>query len=1218
MDISKHVIEIKELEKKLKLNGFSLSVSETDIEKIDRKRLQAELDYLNSVGRLKKIAETKEAKMKEMGREIFINTIKDCVSPWDEYKRVHKKLSFLKGNVYKAIDKVNIGYVEAKIRSVNTQNKKVGKRSQAKGPFKIQCLDIQLIDNCKEYVLFGRDISGKSACVRVTGYKSFFYIRNKSQSIGNKYLCEQLKEILSKIIADRMERTYFNKKRFENENVIGESPNIGVGFGISQFHRIDWFKEYKDNKLDVEEVRGKSVLGYEEEQSTFIKVSFSHYFYMKKVLEFLREVEENKEALKNTIEENEEGIKTLEKIQSILEQMGEVFSRRKLDAVKQVLINTIDGGIRTFGNKFGIDKLSKQLIYLSSKIKIYNNKIEPTWKEKIKDMGKKLDMKIEYLDGVNKMLGLCDFELFEADIKPKMRFMADKKIVGCGFVNCQHYHNVQENMRISDCSYELRAHYSYIEADNSSVSNFPMRLLAFDIECMSTNVNEFPTPDKCPVIQISVHSKVLFTSDAKEDKIVFCLKETSDITNGKVRWYDTEHHLLIAFWKYVVSEFEADIISGYNSNGFDLPYLLDRAHNIDNEKFCILSKLHKVPVKYWKQRFQSQQAGTVESTHFYMPGLVTMDVFQIIKATMKLRSYALNNVSIEVLKNQKKEDLAYSDIPRLQNGSPGDRATIASYCMQDTLLVSALIEKRMLLINSIEMARTVGTTLHEVLTKGQSYKILRKIMEYTIRDSYFIPTFKNQNGAKHVPIYETIYAENPKREYFDSEGNLKFQGAFVLDPKKGLHDKPVATLDFASLYPSIMRYWNLCTTTILKSESDAVSRNLSKDEYTVMTSGFVFVHKNKYQGLLPKIETELHAARKKAKKDMANARLNGNLMEASVYDGKQLAIKVIMNSIYGFCGSKTSPIPCLPIAVSITSRGRHDIMQSKEWVEKNFGNTFMENSGKAEVVYGDTDSIMIKFHGAANVAEAMSFAKECEKRINDVNHPETPGLFTAPMFLEYEKVFSPYYLLGKKRYIGNKYEENPNKGKLSYSGIELVRRDNCLLLNKCMKDFVDELVVYSNTNAAINVVKNTVQKLYNKDVEMDNLVISKKVSKLDYSNKQPHVEVTKRLQLKNPLQAPKLGDRCEYLICHTDGNKTFDKARHVTEVESDNIPIDFGYYLDKQIKKPMSRLIEPLIGAKKTNELFLEKNYVVRKRKHEGIVKNGVQDLFMKKQKKNK
>jgi DNA polymerase delta subunit 1 len=176
-----------------------------------------------------------------------------------------------------------------------------------------------------------------------------------------------------------------------------------------------------------------------------------------------------------------------------------------------------------------------------------------------------------------------------------------------------------------------------------------------------------------------------------------------------------------------------------------------------------------------------------------------------------------------------------------------------------------------------------------------------------------------------------------------------------LDAKAGYYELPIATLDFASLYPSIMMAHNLCYCTLVK-QHDVV--DLPPEAYTKAPTGDVFVKSTQFKGILPEILEELLSARKRAKQDLKKAT---DPLERAVLDGRQLALKISANSVYGFTGATVGQLPCLEISASTTAYGRQMIDHTKKLVEEKY-TTANGYEGDAEVIYGDTDSVMIKFN----------------------------------------------------------------------------------------------------------------------------------------------------------------------------------------------------------------------------------------------------------------
>ena len=322
--------------------------------------------------------------------------------------------------------------------------------------------------------------------------------------------------------------------------------------------------------------------------------------------------------------------------------------------------------------------------------------------------------------------------------------------------------------------------------------------------------------------------------------------------------------------------------------------------------------------------FQSSAYGKRENIETTINGRVIFDVLPYMYRNHKLSSYSLNSVSSEFL-GQQKEDVHHSIISDLQNGTDSDRRRLAVYCLKDAYLPQLLLNKLAIIVNYIEMARVTGVPLNFLLTRGQQIKVFSMLLRKTKKENLLIPNLA-KNGSD----------------------DQSYEGATVIEPKKAFYEVPIATLDFASLYPSIMQAYNLCYSTLLSEED--LSKISSPDDYMKSPTGHYFIKSTVKKGILPQILDELLNARKRAKKDMAAAT---DPMEKAVQNGRQLALKISANSVYGFTGATVGQLPCLPIASSVTSYGRNLLLETKKFVESTYtiANGYEHN---AEVIYGDT------------------------------------------------------------------------------------------------------------------------------------------------------------------------------------------------------------------------------------------------------------------------
>ncbi|PYH98460.1 hypothetical protein BO71DRAFT_480347 [Aspergillus ellipticus CBS 707.79] len=736
------------------------------------------------------------------------------------------------------------------------------------------------------------------------------------------------------------------------------------------------------------------------------------------------------------------------------------------------------------------------------------------------------------------------------NIQYLLRFMIDTDISGMSWVEAKarKYRLLHNNEKVSNCQIEASVDYRDLVShppNGEWAKMAPLRVLSFDIECAGRK-GIFPEPNQDPVIQIA--NVVTRYGESKPFiRNVFVLDTCSLIVNTQVLEFKDESKMLMA-WRDFVEKVDPDVIIGYNIANFDFPYLLDRAKHLKCNGFPLWTRLKGVASVSKETNFSSKQMGNRDTKSTNTNGRIQLDLLQLVQRDYHLRSYTLNSVSYEFLGEQK-EDVHHTMITELFNGTPDSRRRLAVYCLKDAYLPQRLMDKLMCLVNYTEMARVTGVPFNFLLSRGQQVKFISQLFRKALEQQLVIPNSKS----------------NDEQDY---------EGATVIEPTRGYYGVPIATLDFASLYPSIIQAHNLCYTTLLNKNS-VEKLNLKKDEdYIVTPNGDMFCTSKVRKGLLSQILEELLTARKRAKKELATEK---DPFKKAVLNGRQLALKISANSVYGLTGATVGKLPCLPIASSTTSYGRQMIEKTKQEVEARYtiANGY---SHDAKVIYGDTDSVMVKF-GVAELEEAMKLGQEAADYVS--------SKFLNPIKLEFEKVYFPYLLINKKRYAGL-YWTNPNKyDKMDTKGIETVRRDNCLLVQNVIETVLHKILIDRDLDGAQDYVKHTISDLLQNKVDMSKLVITKALSKDEYTAKQAHVELAERMRKRDAGSAPTLGDRVAYVIIKgAGGSKNYERSEDPIYVLENNIPIDTKYYLDNQLANPLGRIFEPILGEKKASQLL--------------------------------
>lgn len=694
-------------------------------------------------------------------------------------------------------------------------------------------------------------------------------------------------------------------------------------------------------------------------------------------------------------------------------------------------------------------------------------------------------------------------------------------------------------------------------------------------------------------------------------KNIITLKSCDPIPGVDVQSFSTETEVLLA-WKALIQRLDPDILTGYNIFGFDMPYIWDRAaelFGVNHDYGVGFGRLSERNCQLLEQKLASSALGENFMYYLDVDGMVSVDVYKVMMRDHKLESYKLDFVAEQFLGDHK-NDLSPNELFEKYLGTSADRKVIAEYCIQDCALVNRIFHKLKILENNMGMGNVCSVPLSYLFMRGQGIKIFSLVANECRKNNYAIPVLKG-------------YREDQDIE----EG---YEGAIVLEPKVGMYlDDAITVLDYASLYPSSMIERNLSHDCYV---NDPKYDNLPEIDYLTVSydiyegSGdkkqkvgekkckFVQLPDGK-KGIIPEILKMLLTQRKNTRKKMEYQTVvdidgqtyiglvqekNGivtitnldtkqvssvpvskvvsqqdtyNSFEKDVFDAMQLAYKVTANSLYGQIGSRVSPIYLKDIAASTTATGRERIMLAKEFVEKEYN---------ADVIYGDTDSIFIKFpffrengeriRGRETLALGIQAGQKASKAINKILPP--------PQNLEYEKTFYPFILLSKKRYVGNLYEEDPNKKpKQKSMGIVLKRRDNAPLVKKIYGGVVDILLNEANLNKSIEFLTQELTQLVNHQYPLEDFIITKTLrSYYKDPTKIAHKVLADRMGIRDPGNKPQVNDRIPFIYIQVpDGTEVKlqgDRIEHPLYIREHNLKPDYSFYITHQLMNPISQIYE--------------------------------------------
>ncbi|MFH1978190.1 MAG: DNA polymerase domain-containing protein [Candidatus Aenigmatarchaeota archaeon] len=693
-------------------------------------------------------------------------------------------------------------------------------------------------------------------------------------------------------------------------------------------------------------------------------------------------------------------------------------------------------------------------------------------------------------------------DVFEADILFKYRFMADNELRGSSWISVTGG-TAATGTVLSENKIEAKQIKPIKKPEETD-----LKYAAFDIECVPTKAGEIPDARSDPIIMIAF----AFNKPYKgQNNIVLSTRPDPGVTS-----FATEKEMLVEFIN-IINNFDADIITGFNVNNFDIPYVLER--------------MKKKGVRPVFGRCASKQvmAKKMMNRHkIIITGRVIVDSYELVKKDFSLKRYNLNTVAKELL-GEEKIDVKHSEIEKLWNGNQEGYKKLIKYNLVDAELALRLVIKHNLVDKYKALSKVSGVLLQDSLDSGESTRIENFLLREFNKEGYIFPS-------------KPSASEIAKR---DSRKKVELKGGFVIEPIKDLHSD-VVVLDFKSMYPSIIIGFNICPTTLSKEGDNLITT----------PGGVTFLPKNVKQGIIPRIVTELMSKRQSAKRRLKK---EDDVLKKRVLDAEQWALKIMANAFYGYLGYSRAKVYNLDLGNAITSCGRDIIQKTKLAIENEYGYT---------VVYGDTDSVMVKLNTddleeLGKIASRM--AAEITKKL-----PES-------IELEFEKIFKRFLPLTKKRYVAWKFEPKGDGWKegMEMKGIETVRRDWCELVSECMTNVISIILKKDDVKGAVKYFKSIINDLLEGRVPINKLVITKGMSKpvKSYVGIQPHIELVKKLQQRG--EAPGIGDRIGYVIIK--GTEMLSKrAEDPSYVIEKGLQIDSRYYIENQLLPPIERIFSGL------------------------------------------
>jgi len=649
----------------------------------------------------------------------------------------------------------------------------------------------------------------------------------------------------------------------------------------------------------------------------------------------------------------------------------------------------------------------------------------------------------------------------------------------------------------------------------------------------------------------------------------------------------------IEFWSHPNNT--PDIITGWNTRFFDIPYVMNRT-----AKILGIGELVKFSPWGLKSEHRQIRRRGSENDVYEIPGIQTLDymeLFQKFGYTYGAQeSYALNHIAYVVL-NEKK--LSYEESGSLKNLYKDDYQKYIDYNMKDVQLVDRLEEKLGLITLAMTMAYKGGVNYQDTFGVTAIWEsiIYRRLNENNI------VTPLTQKIDNYRPVGATDYSMKCPSSVFREEGRThQIAGGYVKDPKVGKYEW-VVSFDLNSLYPNIIVQNNMSPETYNEQIPNSSFAKAGKEGYET------YYRKDK-QGVLPKIIKEYYDERVSIKKQMLAAKSQMQKgytfeldKEISNLDNRQMAIKILLNSLYGALANKHFLYFCQGLAEGVTLTGQRAI----KWAEATM-NRELRKLLKTEddyVIAIDTDSLYVNFGPLVekfNPANPISFLdKICKEHFEPSIKKDYAKFFEVlnsyenRMMMAREAIADVGIWTAKKRYILNVYDNEGvryNEPQLKIMGIEAIKSSTPEIVRNKFKE-VFKLIVSSTeseTQKFILDFKNQFKNLYPEDVAFPRRVtnitdwydrrrIFKKSCPIHVRGALLHNYYIKQNKLENKYELITNGDRIKFVYL-----KMPNAIRQNVIAFKDVLPkefklhnqIDYDLQFDKTFIEPLNLILNPI------------------------------------------
>ncbi|MDE1798639.1 MAG: hypothetical protein KGH63_04530, partial [Candidatus Micrarchaeota archaeon] len=537
-----------------------------------------------------------------------------------------------------------------------------------------------------------------------------------------------------------------------------------------------------------------------------------------------------------------------------------------------------------------------------------------------------------------------------------------------------------------------------------------------------------------------------------------------------------------------LSAYDCEVLAGYNSTGFDLPYLQARA-----AKTKAKLSLGRDGSSFTIRRRGIRDIAKIKG-RIYVDLLPMLRFLSFIGA-VKLSAFSLKVAYAELTghKAAAKEKMDRLDIYKMWD-DPAELPELAEYSASDARITWELAQ--LVLPLELEMAKVTCLPLNDVVGATASVLVESLLMHEAAARGAVVPNKPSDEVAKARML-------NP------------IQGAYVRTPPPGIYENMIV-FDFRGLYPSIITSHNI----------DPFMLNCdccTKAESFVSPTGARFCKKRR--GLIPDVLEKVIKQRGQLKDELK--KLSPGSDEYRAMFARQQSLKILANSYYGYLAFSRSRYYSRECAESVTAWGRHYITQTGEQAEK----------AGYRVLYQDTDSLFLLLEGK-KPEDAISWMKHLNSTLPHGMELELEAFYPRGVFVS-KKIAGESAARGGGANGGadatgakKKYALIDEKGRIKIRGFELVRRDWSVIARETQRRVLEAILKDGSKEKAVAIVKEVVEQIRSGSLPIEKFVIETALTKpLDkYAITSPELEAAKKANARGRAEKLEQGSVVRYVV----------------------------------------------------------------------------------------